>query len=464
MNLTITTDSPFPLLELPEDLLEEVFSASPLTAEDLCSLQLVCRRVNAVVQDNAVWRALCYREGLLNPGKLAPGACRLYFQQNWEYCLLAHGNFFNLKPQLNLRYEGLILGAVKAGHEKLVCRVLELKIVKKYHQEPDLLLVQAAAAGQESVVEKLPNACPSVWGRNRTAIVRAASNGHIEILKRLLDRNPGPSFLPTIFGYALLCAAGRGFKEVVQLLLNDERYGDRIPESAKDEAIVMAAVMGHYDVLELFGNKEDLLNRYKGRIEQFKELYFQNIRRFSESTPLLPDCVHLLLDQKQYFVNISIEDLKGLLEPVLQRNKRTKDEILELYLTDEELLPKILSDIGLTALILEHLSFGFEAGDQKDFHNSNKLILHILRHVDPSTFYKHLGHVLYFAIKNGNIALVKYIIRNHKIPDYLAPYFIKATEEKDITEPYVHCLIEKPKMAWFIDAVNFQRTLGNVQQ
>jgi ankyrin repeat protein len=146
--------------------------------------------------------------------------------------------------------------AVLNNHEDVVKRLLHAKADTSI-LSPDSCtpLHTASWSGHDAIVKYLLLAKADPSGQTnddpkRTALILAASYGHVSIVRQLLDANANVAIADRFGSTALHCAAHGGFRDVVELLLKSD-----INPFARDcdgeTALHCAAATGSIDVVDL---------------------------------------------------------------------------------------------------------------------------------------------------------------------------------------------------------------------
>ena len=144
------------------------------------------------------------------------------------------------------------LSACRAGHQVLVCRVLDHSNLDK--EMPGQMLIPAATNRQVDVVKKILFLyADNINGDDlKKALIGAVSQGFTDIAKQITAYEMTRRiFNPLILGLALCYAAGRGHIDCVTLLLDN--YAGRIPIRLP---VIISVKCGHQHIVEQFRKYE----------------------------------------------------------------------------------------------------------------------------------------------------------------------------------------------------------------
>jgi ankyrin repeat protein len=148
-----------------------------------------------------------------------------------------------------------LIAAASNGHAELMLRLLERGAAAHARMsEGTRALDWAAQEGHATAVKRLLAHDPALldlpgYGE-RTALVAAAGNGHIELVQLLLARGADPRARRSSGAHALDSAAQEGHLAVVDLLIaHDARLLD-LPGAGERTALMAAASAGRLDVVQ----------------------------------------------------------------------------------------------------------------------------------------------------------------------------------------------------------------------
>lgn len=128
-------------------------------------------------------------------------------------------------------YSGKVLSwalysAVRSDQSAMMLALIAEKNLHIYHHDYNRLLAIAASNGRENVSKLLIERCEDLLFKDssrHTAIFRAAENGHLAIVKQLLDSGMDCGLsLEKSEDTSLMCAARNGHENIVRLLLECE--------------------------------------------------------------------------------------------------------------------------------------------------------------------------------------------------------------------------------------------------
>ncbi len=112
---------------------------------------------------------------------------------------------------------------------------------KLKQDDMDDMLIHMADEGKIDIVKYLIEKGANISAQDNMALSRAVSNGHLEVIRLLLENGIEPSGV-------IFIAAKNGRLDIVRLLLD---YGATI-KAQDDSALIVAALNGHVDVVRLF--------------------------------------------------------------------------------------------------------------------------------------------------------------------------------------------------------------------
>ena len=145
----------------------------------------------------------------------------------------------------------LLMQAARFGDVKGVGKyAAEGLDVNEKSKQGKTALILAASAGHAKAVEALLDLGADVQTQDRngaSALVLAATEGHAEVVRVLLSRGANVAAKDHDGGTALLNAVFFGYREASAELL---KYKQGIEELDLNEAVLIAAGMGHIDILK----------------------------------------------------------------------------------------------------------------------------------------------------------------------------------------------------------------------
>ena len=154
-----------------------------------------------------------------------------------------------------------------AGHEETVCLLLQLRFSKDLTKKDFRKAIHYGARGGHTrivsiLIENTFNKCSADWWNAIQDVFLIASyHGHGELVKLMLEKGVNINLTKQegVFGYpsALLLAASRGHKHILQLLFDHGISRDVVYESCANSGIVdntamtMSAENGYEEVVQL---------------------------------------------------------------------------------------------------------------------------------------------------------------------------------------------------------------------
>lgn len=334
------------------------------------------------------------------------------------------------RGRVNPRFVALAKAATRAGHDRLVCRVLD----KWESLIDDYVLPEAGGAHQVGVVTKILNRHPEIDKNSRYLLCRAARNGHLDVIEQVVAADPIVCLHP-----ALPSATFGGHRDVVADLL-----GKMDLSRSEDirEAYLIARVRGYDEIADLiFVAVPDLHDSFNEDLEHMAQV---------DLFGFICDCI----ESRKYLLAetclLMTEDVCELTDENIQELLYTSEnspEMIELLLNHEILGPKIASNKTTAQVAAEYLI------GEKAFQFRLKTIIQFLRNVHD--FNQCVSKFLWTAIEIGNLELVEAIMEMcaPKIPSKIAQLFIQATAHHDGKNfrALFNACVACPEMAWFIN-------------
>ncbi len=218
---------------------------------------------------------------------------------------------------------------------------------------------------------------------NNFAIEYASKNGHLEIVKLLLqDERVDPS---DHNNYAIECASKNGHTEVVKLLLQDERVD---PSDHRNDAIRYASENGHTEVVKLLlqDKRVDPSANYNYAIRVALEYgYIETVK--------------LLLQDEKVREKLTDEEIKKYENKISGLNESVKD--LMKGKSDEDIL-KSIDNLSSEELLKKSIN--------NNYLNGVKIALE--KGADPSQGY---NYAIRIASLNGHLEIVKLLLKDERI-------------------------------------------------